>query len=183
MKYVKLFESFIKEELDVNTQKSAYDKMNSIAEDPSNIDNLWRGKQAKNIESMMSVPVKNSLEKLESIAASILIGLKDVRVEVSDEGLSTGFYCVWITYGEETGHENVIMSIHIYKDKYKNYDNLGDSAKHIQKDLLLDRSFTKTLQELISNIQKNEIFSPSTGNDDRTWLEGGKRNPEPGDWN
>ena len=21
------------------------------------------------------------------------------------------------------------------------------------------------------------------GNDDRTWLEGGKRNPEPGDWN
>jgi hypothetical protein len=156
MKYIKLFESFINEELSPELQKRAYDKMNSIAEDPSNIDNLWRGKQSENIESMMSVPVKNLIEKLKSIAASILIGLEDVRVEVSDKGLSEGFYCVLITYGEKK-NENVIMSIHIYKDRYENYENIDVRAKNIQKDLLLDRSFTKTLQELIVQIQKNEI--------------------------
>ena len=54
LKHVKLFESFVNEELSPDLKKRTYDAMIKIANNPDSIDNIKRSKQASNIMKSLS---------------------------------------------------------------------------------------------------------------------------------
>ena len=107
----------------------------------------------------------------ENIGGSIMIG-KDLEfnIDLSKELENIGVDLEKLTpYVLKIGNEVNLDSngkIHINDHHYHQ-----DTIKN-------DVAVFDTIDDFIEGIGYEK-----DGNDDRTWLEGGKRNPEPGDWN
>ena len=166
LKYVKLFESFLNEELSPELKKRTYDAMLKIANDENNIDSAKRKDQAHNLLKSISPAVENLKKQLEECVEKITgdskyyvnlydYGLEDKKsypsffksVAYLDEG-SNGFVNL------EIKHPSITSPIDIYicKDKYQkaNTTDVGFS-------LYRDRTFVNILKKLIVQIQKDEI--------------------------
>jgi hypothetical protein len=178
LKYVKLFESFLNEELSPETQKRTYDAMIKIALDPSAIDKKIKSGQAKNIESMLAPSVKSALEKLKSAVANVnliqMSGVNDkttakLEVQVYDNGMSEGTVTIHVgldKFSSITGFFESIFMVLVSKDKYQRIQSyVSQSLAPNQQRFRLgvydqlekDRAFIKSLKDLIVEIQKNEI--------------------------
>jgi hypothetical protein len=174
LKYVKLFESFLNEELSPETQKRTYDAMVAIAQDPSALDKKIKSGQAKNIESMLAPSVKSALKKLKSAVANIELGPGsaaelELEVQVYDNGMSEGTVTIHVglnKYTSITGFFESIFMVVVSKDKYQRIQcYISASLNEIQRRLRLgvydqlekDRAFITSLKNLIVEIQKNEI--------------------------
>ena len=167
LKYVKLFESFVNEELSPELQKRAYDAMIKIALDPDALDRKIKGGQAKNIESMLAPSVKSALENLKSMVSKFARANNvALDVQVYDDGMSEGMVVIHVGFnGSETwsGSFESIFKVLVSKDKYQrcaNFSTTAPSAKlgqEIYDNLEKDRGFIISLKKLIVEIQKNEI--------------------------
>ncbi len=71
MKYIKLFESFVNEELSPELKKRTYDAMMKIANDPNAIDEIKRAHQARNIMRSLSPDVEKLRKELEVHASNV----------------------------------------------------------------------------------------------------------------
>jgi hypothetical protein len=157
MKYIKLFESFLNEELSPELKKSAYDAMIKIANDPNAIDNLKRADQARNIMIALSPDVEKLRKELE-VHASNVYPKGNIKVSIIDHGLDTDsgfsgfeikanvFLCVYID-------STPLLNLVIAKDKYEKSKSLQGTANNFYR----DRGFVNTLKKLIVQIQKDEI--------------------------
>ena len=160
LKYVKLFESFVNEELSPELKKRTYDAMMKIANDPNAIDHSVRRQQADNINKSLSPAVENLRKELEVHAKRILeenkrldpdssfTGSQGFDVKINDYGLENGIVCLSVT----NQHASV-FSLSICKDKYENQRQTFG----MKKDFFGDRAFINTLKKLIVQIQKDEI--------------------------
>lgn len=159
MKYIKLFESFVNEELSPELKKRAYDAMVKIANDPNAIDNLKRGDQAYDLQKSLTPAVEALRKDLEVCAQKVFPNAQGLEVILVDSGLSNGSGFS----GFEIEHGSVFLSISvggtpilnlvIGKDKYEKGENIGTATS----ELYLDRTFVNTLKKLIVQIQKDEI--------------------------
>ena len=166
LKYVKLFESFLNEELSPELKKRTYDAMLKIANDENNIDSAKRKDQASNVLKSVSPAVENLKKQLEECVEKITsdsgyfvnlydYGLEDKKsypsffksVAYLDEG-SNGFVNLEIKHLYITSP----IDIYICKDKYQkaNTTDVGFS-------LYRDRTFVNILKKLIVQIQNDEI--------------------------
>ncbi len=160
LKYVKLFESFVNEELSPELKKRTYDEMMKIANDPSAIDSEVRRQQADFVQNTFSPEVEKLRKELEDHAKRILAENSsndpdsifhknaNVSVRITDGGLSKGIVSV-----DVVAKHAVVFSLNICKDRYeKKHQTHG-----LKKDFYGDRAFIKTLKMLIVQIQKDEI--------------------------
>ena len=160
LKYVKLFESFVNEELSPELKKRTYDEMIKIASDTTAIDHAVRRKQADFVQKTLSPEVEKLRKELEEHAKRILEEnkvqdpdsiFKDgaiVSVEIDDYGLSNG-----IVHLNVLSQRASVFSLSICKDRYENQRQTFG----MKKDFFGDRAFIKTLKKLIVQIQKDEI--------------------------
>lgn len=160
LKYVKLFESFVNEELSPELQKRAYDAMIKIANDPNAIDNLKRIDQAYNIMKHLSPAVEKLREELEAHARNVYPRAEMLEVKIVDSGLNTdssGF-----SGFEIKGHvflsvildrTTPLLNLVIAKDKYEKSKSLQGTANNFYR----NRGFVNTLKKLIVQIQTDEI--------------------------
>jgi hypothetical protein len=160
MKYIKLFESFLNEELSPELKKRAYDAMIKIAKDPNAIDHSVRRQQADNVQKTLSPEVEKLRKELEEHAKRILeenkrldpdssfTGSQGFGVTLQDYGLSDG-----ILFLSVNNQHASVFALSICKDRYeKQRQSFG-----MKKDFFGDRSFINTLKKLIVQIQKDEI--------------------------
>ena len=154
MKYIKLFESFLNEELSPELKKRTYDAMMKIANDPNAIDNVKRLNQADNVMSSLSPSVENLRKELENHARKVFPdGTGEISVMVNDYGLSNyssnskGYVSLYVSIEDVN-----LLYLSISKDKYQKGNNTYYGEK-----LLRDRAFVNTLKKLIVEIQNNEI--------------------------
>jgi hypothetical protein len=155
LKYVKLFESFLNEELSPETKKRTYDAMVKIANDENNIDSPRRRDQANNVLDSVSPAVENLKKQLEEyvtknydMSATIRLwdyGLRDIRGFASN---TKDGYVLLVINNISTNH----LSIYIGKEKYQKGYNSG-----IGDQLYKDRTFVNILKKLIVQIQNDEI--------------------------
>ena len=170
LKYVKLFESFVNEELSPELQKRAYDAMIKIALDPDALDRKIKGGQAKNIESMLAPSVKSALENLKSMVSKFALANNvALDVQVYDDGMSEGMVVIHVGYPDREkdyrtlsvhGYFQSIFKVIVSKDKYQRFaDNYikDPESDAIYDNLEKDRGFIISLKKLIVEIQKNEI--------------------------
>lgn len=170
LKYVKLFESFVNEELSPELQKRAYDAMIKIALDPDALDRKIKGGQAKNIESMLAPSVKSTLENLKTAVTRIALANNvALDVQVYDDGMSEGMVVIHVGYPDSEkdsttrsvhGYFQSIFKVLVSKDKYQRFSNfIGNDpeAEVVYDHLEKDRGFIISLKKLIVEIQKNEI--------------------------
>ena len=114
LKYVKLFESFVNEELSPELQKRAYDAMIKIALDPDELDRKIKGGQAKNIESMLAPSVKSALENLKSMVSKFALANNvALDVQVYDDGMSEGMVVIHVGYPDRE-KDSRTLSVHGY---------------------------------------------------------------------
>jgi hypothetical protein len=159
MKYIKLFESFLNEELSPELKKRTYDAMMKIANDPNAIDNLKRADQARDIMIALSPDVEKLRKELEVHACNVYPKANNIKVRIIDHGLDTDssgfggfeieanvFLCV---YSDSTPLLNLVIA----KDKYEKSKSLQGTANNFYR----DRGFVNTLKKLIVQIQKDEI--------------------------
>jgi len=160
LKYVKLFESFLNEELSPELKKRTYDAMIKIANDPNAIDNLKRRSQASNIMKSLSPAVENLRKELEVHAKKVYPKAENIKVNIIDNGLDTdsggfGGYdingCVLLTV--TMNDEYTLLNLLIAKDKYEKSKSMQGTANNFYG----DRAFVNTLKKLIVQIQKDEI--------------------------
>ena len=159
MKYIKLFESFLNEELSPELKKRTYDAMMKIANDPNAIDNLKRRDQAYNVMRSLSPAVENLRKELEVCASKIYPNAEKIEVKLIDTGLKddtqyAGFKtegpCVFLLIKVES---RPVLNLVIAKDKYeKSKGNIP-----LENNFYQDRAFVNTLKKLIVQIQKDEI--------------------------
>ena len=149
LKYVKLFESFLNEELSPELKKRTYDAMVKIAHDPNAIDSIKRRQQASNIQDSVSPAVENLRKELEDHINEVLTdAVARAEVRIVDAGLSEqGVVELVVCIGNI-----VLMSLIINKDKYEKGVR-GSSANK----LYANRAFVNTLKKLVVQIQKDEI--------------------------
>lgn len=154
-KHIKLFESFVNEELSPELKKRTYDEMMKIANDPNAIDNLKRRNQADNVMSSLSPEVEKLKNELEDHARKVFPdATKEINVIVNDYGLSNysstskGYVSLFVTIGDME-----LLYLSISKDKYEKGKDKGTATG----ELLKDRAFVNTLKKLIFQIQKDEI--------------------------
>jgi hypothetical protein len=150
LKHVKLFESFVNEELSPNLKKRTYDAMMKIAKDPNSIDNIKRGLQASNIMKSLSPEVEKLRNQLEAYSKIVFPNAKptDVKVNIYNNSLESGFLDLYVMIGT-TPFLNILIS----KDKYQKGKSLGEPTDRLYS----DRPFVNTLKKLIVQIQKDEI--------------------------
>lgn len=157
-KHIKLFESFVNEELSPELKKRTYDEMMKIANDPNVIDSLKRRNQADNVQSSLTPAVEKLKNELENHLRKVLgddpISTKSVyKVQVYDYGLENekDNYVRLTLFVENSP----ITAILINKDKYEKmrYTSMGQ----LDYKLYSDRAFVNTLKKLIVQIQKDEI--------------------------
>lgn len=156
LKYVKLFESFLNEELSPETQKRTYDAMVKIANDENNIDSARRRDQADNVLDSVSPAVENLKKQLEEyvtknydMSATIRLwdyGLRNIPGFASN---TKNGYVLLVINNISTTH----LSIYIGKEKYEK-SVLGSL---LGSELYRDRTFVNILKKLIVQIQKDEI--------------------------
>jgi hypothetical protein len=162
LKYVKLFESFVNEELSPELKKKTYDEMIKIASDPTAIDHAVRRQQADFVQNTLSPEVEKLRKELEEHAKRILeenkikdpdssfkpTGGGNVSVKIDDYGLSNG-----IVHLNVLSQFASVFSLSICKDRYeKQRQTFG-----MKKDFFGDRAFINTLKKLIVQVQKDEI--------------------------
>ena len=109
LKYVKLFESFLNEELSPELKKTTYDAMMKIANNPNAIDHSVRRQQADNVQKTLSSEVEKLRKELEEHALRILkenkrldpdssfTGSQGFGVKINDYGLENGIVCLSVT--------------------------------------------------------------------------------------
>ena len=158
-KHIKLFESFINEELSPELKKRTYDAMMKIANDPNAIDSRKRMDQADNVLNSLSPAVEKLRKELEDHARKVFPdATKGINVIVNDDGLSNyvtthspateGYVNLYVMI------ENVdLLYLSISKDKYEKGKDRGSATGQ----LLGDRAFVNTLKKLIVQIQNDEI--------------------------
>jgi hypothetical protein len=175
MKHIKLFESFINEELSPELKKRTYDEMMKIAKDPNAIDNLKRRNQAKNIQSSVTPAVEKLRSELQDHARRTIAEIENpmalrynynyeefsesIGVELEDWGLDNGFggVNIYVTYRKDSRVSSLII-VNVSKDKYQQLKfESDDKIKCAIQELLIDRAFVNTLKKLIVQIQKDEI--------------------------
>jgi hypothetical protein len=171
MKHVKLFESFVNEELSPELKKRTYDAMIKIAKDPNAIDNLKRRNQANDIQNSVTPAVKKLINELEghakrAIAEKLKVSSDSVvGVELNDFGLQRnageGSLRLYVRYktkdntGAYSGWSS-IMTVLICKDKYEKSSGSRNNTDAMEV-ILSDRAFVNTLKKLIVQIQNDEI--------------------------
>ena len=150
LKHVKLFESFVNEELSPNLKKRTYDAMMKIAKDPNSIDNIKRSRQASNIMKSLSPEVEKLRNQLEAYSKKVFPNAKptDVKVKIYNNSLESGFLDLYVMIGT-TPFLNILIS----KDKYQKGKSLGEPTDRLYGDIF----FVNTLKKLIVQIQKDEI--------------------------
>ena len=180
MKHIKLFESFINEELSPELKKRTYDEMMKIANDPNAIDNLKRRNQAKNIQSSLTPAVeklRNELEgharrtvdKIENpmalrynynykeISESIVVELEDWGLDSDAAKLGIGGVNIYVAIRKGSQVSSLLI-VKVSKDKYQQMKfESDDKMKFAIQALLVDRAFVNTLKKLIVQVQKDEI--------------------------
>ena len=149
LKYVKLFESFLNEELSPETQKRTWDAMVKIAQDPSALDQKIKSQQASNIEKMLAPSVKSSFERLQSILSKYgrykqlpndklpgiaMSGLADINssdliVRLEDNGLSEGIVSINIGIRARFGFPYEIFKVLVSKDRYEQCGEIYSEKK------------------------------------------------------
>ena len=169
LKYVKLFESFVNEELSPELKKRTYDAMVKIAQDPNAIDKRIKSGQATNIESMLAPSVKSALERLKSAVGKIALETTALEVTIYDNGMSEGTVSIHIGIHKSasvTGYFESLLMVLVTKDKYQQSGSWSSSQMDAnQRSLRLsicdqlqkDRAVITSLKNLIVEIQKNEI--------------------------
>ena len=148
MKYIKLFESFLNEELSPELKKRTYDAMMKIANDPNAIDDLKRLQQARNVMRHLSPAVEKLRKELVDHTRKVFPDTNEIEVIVSDYGLSDGCVRLYVSNGNLD-----LLYLSISKDKYEKGRHTGNATGQ----LLRDRAFVNTLKKLIVEIQNNEI--------------------------
>lgn len=151
LKYVKLFESFVNEELSPELKKRTYDAMMKIANDPNAIDNLKRMIQADNVMSSLSPEVEKLKSELQAHSERIF---KDAKVVIVDSGLAKNQYDQYVQLIIKLDG-GPVMGLMISKDKYEKFSNFGSDS--LATPFYTDRAFVNTLKKLIVQIQKDEI--------------------------
>lgn len=175
LKYVKLFESFLNEELSPELKKRAYDAMMKIAADPSALDNQIKKGQAKNISSMLSAPVKKCIEKINSILKEYgkriynkSSNQNNLEIHVYNDAMTEGVAVLHVGCKMSWGGLNSIFKVIVSKDKYERMQGFFKSSapegqENYEMDvktydlLCKDRAFINAMKELIVEFQKNEI--------------------------
>jgi len=169
MKHIKLFESFVNEELSPELKKRTYDAMIKIAKDENAIDSLKRRNQANNIQNSVTPAVKKLINELQvharrAITEDLKVSSESVGVELDDFGLelNAGKGCLrlYVRYREGTGWSS-IMSVLICKDKYQTSVGAENNIA-AKRAILSDRAFVNTLKKLIVQIQNDEIPGEET---------------------
>lgn len=163
LKYVKLFESFLNEELSPELQKRAMYKGFDLAKDPTRIDANIKWQQAMNISNNLSAPTRALVIKLETMTEELFKSLgysekvSGAKVKIIDQGLSgtTGSGKVYI---EVFGYNHVKDVAECYLSIIVTKDNTEKSTvETVGRELMSDRKFVKILEDLIKEIQTSEI--------------------------
>ena len=165
LKYVKLFESFLNEELSPELQKRAMDKGFDLA-NTTRIDANIKRDQAINIAKNLSATTRALTIKLETMANDVFARLKeeieinvsDAKVKIIDEGLQSGKVWIELAYFN-TNESSAPTSLEIIVTKHNTEKKHVDRIGHF---LLEDRKFVKILEDLIKEIQTNEIAVAKT---------------------
>jgi hypothetical protein len=178
LKYVKLFESFVNEELSPELQQRAMDKGFDLANDPTRIDANIKRDQAINIAKNLSAATRALVIKLETGARDVFAKLKekneneivmgnisDAKVKIIDEGLQSGKVWIELSYvnpgSKDKAYEEVYcLGIIVTKNGIEK--DYGTEAGKIGYFLMEDRKFVKILEDLINEIQTNEIAVAKT---------------------
>ena len=168
LKYVKLFESFLNEELSPELQQKAMYKGFELANDPTRIDAHIKRDQALNIAKNLSATTRALVIKLETGARDVFAKLKekneiemdnisDAKVKIIDEGLQSGKVWIELSFVAGVSLPEYCLGIIVTKNgTEKNFS--GDSGRaRIGHYLMEDRKFVKILEDLIKEIQTNEI--------------------------
>ena len=161
LKYVKLFESFVNEELSPELQKRAYDAMSKIASDPNAIDNLKRMDQAYDIMKHLSPAVEKLREELEAHARNVYQKAESVEVKLIDSGLrSDAKFGGFDSPGPSvflliTVEGKPVLNLLISKNKYQK--SKDDAMERLANNFYRNRGFVNTLKKLIVQIQTDEI--------------------------
>jgi hypothetical protein len=169
MKHIKLFESFINEELSPELKKRTYDEMMKIAKDPNAIDSSKRRNQADNVLSSKTPEVSKLISELQDHARRVLstavnssgekYAENSIRVRTFDKGLATEGLGGMVFIEVEVGMATIIKIV-IEKTKYtkaKAIDGTRPQYQILENRLYNDRAFVNTLKKLIVQIQKDEI--------------------------
>jgi len=156
-KHIKLFESFVNEELTPELKKRTYDAMMKIANDPNAIDSRKRMDQADNVLNSLSPAVEKLRNELKGHGSRVFdeYGLTDTTctVDFYDYGLSKnlGEGYVNLRVGSPS---DTVLGVTICKDKY---EKMRSSYTTLKDKLYRDRAFVGTLKKLIVQIQNDEI--------------------------
>jgi hypothetical protein len=168
MKHIKLFESFINEELSPELKKRTYDEMMKIAKDPNAIDNSKRRNQADNVLSSKTPEVSKLISELQDHARRVLstavnssgekYAENSIRVRTFDQGLATEGFGGMVFIEVEVGMATIIKIV-IEKTKYTKAKASDGTPQYqiLENRLYNDRAFVNTLKKLIVQIQKDEI--------------------------
>ena len=157
LKHVKLFESFVNEELSPNLKKRTYDAMIKIANNPDSIDNIKRSKQASNIMKSLSPEVEMLRNQLEAHSKKVFSGSsRDVKVKIYNNSLDNGFLDLYVMVGQTP-----LLNLLISKNKYQKGKSVGGPTDQLYS----DRFFVNTLKKLIVQIQKDEIPEEESPNE------------------
>ena len=172
LKHVKLFESFVNEELSPNLKKRTYDAMIKIANNPDSIDNIKRSKQASNIMKSLSPEVEMLRNQLEAHSKKVFNktldkldygdsqkfsgSSSDVKVKIYNNSLDNGFLDLYVMVGQTP-----LLNLLISKNKYQKGKSVGGPTDQLYS----DRLFVNTLKKLIVQIQKDEIPEEESPNE------------------
>lgn len=167
-KHIKLFESFVNEELSPELKKRTYDEMIKIADDPNAIDSQKRRNQAENVLSSKTPAVSKLINELQDHARRVLStavnssGEKypenSIRVRIFDKGIATvgfgGMFFIEVEIGMAT-----LIKIVIKKTSYTKAKASDGTPQYeiLENRLYSDRAFVNTLKKLIVQVQKDEI--------------------------
>jgi hypothetical protein len=176
LKYVKLFESFLNEELSPELQQRAMNKGFELANDPTRIDANIKRDQAINIAKNLSATTRALVIKLETGARDVFAKLKekdeiemgnisDAKVKIIDEGLQSGKVWIQLSYvnpGSKDKAYEEVYCLGIIVTKHNTEKDFGKAAGKLGYYLMEDRKFVKILEDLIKEIQTNEIVSQKT---------------------
>jgi hypothetical protein len=159
-KHIKLFESFVNEELSPELKKRTYDEMMKVANDPKSIERSKRFQQAENVLKSLSPAVEKLKKELEDHANRVMSSqmgstAPSFKVDFYDYGLSSErTYGYLNMYVECPGVGLTILGLSIFKDRYQKLRSQSDGD---ERRLYSDRAFVGTLKKLIVQIQKDEI--------------------------
>jgi len=149
MKHIKTFGQ-VNEELDIATRKSAYDKMNAIADDPTNPERVMRYGQSRELRTSLSGPSDGLREELENYLTQKYQNESEIRVDNTSMSYETNSLILQVSVANSGW-----VRYEITKDSYKIIES---SNTWFNRELLEDRGYVIKLRTLTQSIQQNDIY-------------------------